>query len=79
VTSRRGRANTVESAWSLFDRAVIGAYHKLSRKHLGAYLDEFAFRFNNRENPFLFRDTILQLLKGDVLPYATLVALQATH
>ena len=50
--------NTVESAWSLFDRAVIGSYHKLSVKHLPAYLDEFAFRFNNRENPYLFRDTI---------------------
>jgi transposase-like protein len=66
--------NTVESAWSLFDRAVIGSYHKLSQKHLPAYLDEFAFRFNNRENPHLFRDTILALVEGDALPYNALVA-----
>jgi transposase-like protein len=64
--------NTVESAWSLFDRAVIGSYHKLSVKHLPAYLDEFAFRFNNRENPFLFRDTILKLVEGNTLPYKEL-------
>src|ERR1700730_3338448 len=50
--------NTMESAWSLFDRAVIGAYHKLSAKHLPAYLSEFEWRFNNRENPYLFRDTL---------------------
>lgn len=57
--------NTVESVWSLFGRGVIGAYHKLSRKHLQAYLDEFAFRFNNRENPYLFRDTLLRLLASE--------------
>jgi len=66
--------NTVESVWSLFDRSVIGAYHKLSVKHLPAYLDEAAFRWNNRTNPFLFRDTILRLVEGDALTYKTLVA-----
>lgn len=65
--------NTVESAWSLFDRAVIGSYHKLSKKHLQAYLDEFAFRFNNRDNPHLFRDTILRLVEGDPLTFEGLV------
>jgi transposase-like protein len=64
--------NTVESAWSLFDRAVIGSYHKLSVKHLNAYLDEFAFRFNNRDNPYLFRDTILALVEADALTFAKL-------
>ena len=55
------------------DRAVIGSYHKLSKKHLPAYLKEFEFRFNNRENPFLFRDTLLALLSADALPYRALV------
>jgi len=40
--------------WSHVDCAVLGSYHKLSSKHLLAYLDEFAFRFKNRNNPFLF-------------------------
>ncbi|HEY7281494.1 MAG TPA: IS1595 family transposase, partial [Actinomycetota bacterium] len=66
--------NSIESAWSLFDRAVIGSYHKLSKKHMPAYLAEFEFRFNNRENPFLFRDTLLTLIRGDRLTYQTLVA-----
>jgi transposase-like protein len=65
--------NTAESAWSLFDRSIIGAYHKLSAKHLPRYLDEFAFRFNNRENPYLFRDTILRLVEADALTYEGLV------
>jgi len=66
--------NTVESVWSLFDRSVIGAYHKLSVKHLPAYLDEAAFRWNNRGNPYLFRDTILRLVEADTLTFKELVA-----
>ena len=68
--------NTIESAWSLFDRAVIGSYHKLSRKHLPAYLSEFEFRFNNRGNPFLFRDTLTALVRADTLTYEELTAVQ---
>lgn len=66
--------NTIESAWSLFDRAVIGSHHKLSHKHMPAYLQEFEFRFNNRENLFLFRDTLIALIKGDTLTYEELVS-----
>lgn len=40
------------------------AYHRLSEKHLPAYLQEFEFRFNNRENPYLFRDTISEVGRG---------------
>jgi transposase-like protein len=65
--------NTVESVWSLFDRSVIGAYHKLSVKHLPAYLDEAAWRWNNKNNPYMFRDTILRLIEGDTLPFKELV------
>lgn len=66
--------NTAESVWSLFDRAIIGSYHQLSAKHLPAYLDEFTFRFNNRENPYLFRDTLKALLNGETLTYRVLIA-----
>jgi hypothetical protein len=31
-----------------------------------------AFRFNNRDNPYLFRDTLLKLIQSDSLPYAEL-------
>jgi transposase-like protein len=65
--------NSVEGVWSLFKRSIVGSYHQLSSKHMNAYLDEMAFRFNNRENPYLFRDTLLKLLSADNLPYAVLV------
>lgn len=63
---------TVESVWSLFKRSIVGSYHQLSIKHLPAYLDEMEFRFNNRNNPYLFRDTLLVLLHGDPMPYKQL-------
>jgi len=48
----------VESFWSLFKRAIIGVYHRVSAKYLQTYLNEFVFRFNNRHNPQMF-ETIL--------------------
>lgn len=66
--------NTVESAWSLFKRSIVGSFHQLSAKHLEAYLDEFEWRFNNRRNPFLFRDTMLRLLATDTIRYKELTA-----
>ena len=50
--------NTAESECSLLKRSIIGAFHHVSVKHLDAYLDELEWRFSNRENPFLFRDTM---------------------
>jgi transposase-like protein len=66
--------NTIEGVWSLFKRSVIGTYHQLSAKHLPAYLDEMAFRFNNRDNAFLFRDTLLRMIEGETLPCGELVS-----
>jgi transposase-like protein len=51
---------------------VIGSYHQLSRRHLAAYLKEFEWRFNNRENPYLFRDTLARLVEAEALPYKEL-------
>jgi transposase-like protein len=65
--------NTIESVWSLLDRAIMGSYHRLSVKHLPAYLQEFEWRFNNRENPYLFRDTLMRLVKAEPLPYKDLI------
>ncbi len=51
---------------------VIGSYHKVSTKHLDAYLDELEWRFNNRDNPYLFRDTLLKFINADNLTYQEL-------
>jgi transposase-like protein len=66
--------NSIEGVWSLFKRSVIGAHHQLSEKHLQSYLDEQSFRFNNRKNPHLFRDTLKQLLQAKPLPFKKLTA-----
>jgi transposase-like protein len=55
--------NTVESAFSLLKRGIVGTWHKVSAKHLPAYLDEMCFRFNNRKNPYLFRDTLTKMVQ----------------
>jgi hypothetical protein len=41
-------------------------------KHLQAYLDEMRFRFNNRKNPYHFRDTIMRLIQTPNLEYKEL-------
>jgi transposase-like protein len=66
--------NTVESAFSLLKRGIVGTWHKVSAKHLPAYLDEMCFRFNNRKNDFLFRDTMLKLIGSPNLEYKHLTA-----
>ena len=66
--------NTVESAFSLLKRGIVGTWHRVSAKHLSAYLDEMTWRFNNRKNPYLFRDTMLKLIASDNLEYRTLTA-----
>ena len=66
--------NGIENVWSLLKRSVIGAYHKISAKHLDAYLDELEWRFNNRENPYLFRDTLKKMVESKTMEYQKLVA-----
>src|SRR5258708_4535876 len=66
--------NTVESAFSLLKRGIVGTWLKVSAKHLPAYLDEMCFRFNKRKNPYLFRDTMLKLIDSPNLEYKHLTA-----
>ena len=69
--------NTMEGVWSLFKRSIIGSYHQISVKHLDRYLDELEFRFNNRNNPYLFRDALLGLLSSSNLQYNQLISKQS--
>jgi transposase-like protein len=66
--------NTVESAFSLLKRGIIGTWHRISPKHLPAYLDEMTFRFNRRKNANLFLDTLRHMVTAPVLTFETLTA-----
>ena len=52
----------------------MGAFHQVSEKNLDAYLDEFEWRFNNRRNPYLFRDTLKKLVAAKPMPFELEVA-----
>ena len=66
--------NSIENAWSLFKRSIVGSYHQISTKHMDAYLDEFEWRFNNRDNKYLFRDTLIKLLNAPKMEFKELIA-----
>jgi transposase len=40
--------NTIEGFWSLVKRGIGGVYHSVSAKHLQGYLNEYAWRYNQR-------------------------------
>ena len=66
--------NTVESAFSLLKRGIVGSWHKISAKHLPAYLNEMTFRFNRRKRSDLFIDTLRHMVTADPLTFETLTA-----
>jgi transposase-like protein len=66
--------NTVENAFSLLKRGIVGTWHKISAKHLPAYLAEMEFRFNRRKNPDLFVDTLRHMVAAPLLTFEKLTA-----
>jgi transposase-like protein len=66
--------NTVESAFSLLKRGIVGTWHKISAKHLQAYLNEMTFRFDRRKNSDLFIDTLRHMITAPVLTFQKLTA-----
>jgi len=66
--------NTVESAFSLLKRGIIGSWHKISAKHLEAYLNEMTFRFNRRKRSDLFIDTLRHMITAPTLTFDNLTA-----
>jgi transposase-like protein len=66
--------NTVESAFSLLKRGIMGTWHRVSAKHLPAYLEEMSFRFNRRKRSDLFLDTLRHMVTAPVLTFEKLIA-----
>lgn len=65
--------NGIENAWSLFARATIGSFHKISTKHLSKYLGEFDARYNARRENGTFFPRILRQCAGRRLSMKELV------
>ena len=67
--------NGMESFWAMLKRGHVGTYHKMSPKHMGRYVTEFAGRHNDRE-----ADTVDQMkgivagMAGKRLTYIDLTA-----
>lgn len=66
--------NGIESAFSLLKRGIVGTWHKVSAKHLAAYLDEMTFRFNRRNSKTIFLEVLTHMITADPLTYQTLTS-----
>lgn len=64
---------TIEGAFSLFKRGVVGSYHKLGAEHLDRYLGEFCWRYNRRSmQPWMFEMALTSMAENKPMPYKTL-------
>ena len=69
--------NGIESVWAVLKRGVHGVYHQVSPKHLGRYVNEFAFRLNdgNVKRPTLARlDSLIVATAHKRITYKELIA-----
>jgi transposase-like protein len=65
--------NGAENFWSLLKRALKGTYVAVDPVHLGAYVDEQTFRFNNRKETDGERFArVMMMVKGKRLTYSDL-------
>jgi transposase len=63
--SGSAHVNTIEGFWSLAKRGINGVYHSVSDKYLQTYLNEYAWRYNHRDDP---RGHFAQLLDRAARP-----------
>ena len=82
VTHARGEyaregahTNTVEGAWSLLKRQIVGIHHFVTAKHLGRYVAEATWRYNRRTMGEGVRtDVLIAASAGRRLTYKALIA-----
>jgi transposase-like protein len=64
--------NNIEGFWSLVKRGIVGQYHKITRKYLQNYLDEFSFKYNFKGEENIFELFLCNaLITNKVKPIAT--------
>jgi transposase-like protein len=65
--------NGLENFWSLLKRTMRGTYVAVEPVHLHRYMDEYAFRFNERKSTDVERFALVaSKAKGKRLTYANL-------
>jgi transposase len=58
--------NNIENFWGQLKRSLDGTHHAVSAKYLQRYCDEFAFRFNHRQDEqHIFLTWLAQVCQGD--------------
>jgi len=55
--------NTIVYFWALLKWGIIGQYHKVSLRYLPKYIDEFCYRWNNRNDVTLFFSTLQKAVR----------------
>ncbi len=64
---------TIDVAFSLLKRGLVGSFHKLSNDHIQAYLDEFCWRYSRRsQQREMFGELLANVTKGKPLTYKKL-------
>jgi hypothetical protein len=66
--------NTLEGAFLMLNRMVIGIYHYISLKYTQKYFNELSFRYNNRDIQNGYRFNLMSLSAGNRLTYNNLIA-----
>jgi transposase-like protein len=68
--------NSIESVFAVMKRGMLGVYHHASRKHLGRYVNEFAFRLNDgrvQRHTLARLDSFIRATAGKRITYKALI------
>lgn len=55
--------NSIESFWAIVKRGILGQYHQVSLKYLPDYVNEFVFKYNNRNMDDMFETLVKNSMK----------------
>lgn len=56
--------NSLEGFWSIVKRGIIGQYHKISKKYINKYMNEFCFRYNTMDEEDVFGTVLNNALQN---------------